>query len=77
MKNVQITVDEDLLRAVDIAAKPLGLKRSQIVRQALRAWLEKKSVERFEQDWIAALQCSPDDAGRADLWTHAQKWSAK
>jgi metal-responsive CopG/Arc/MetJ family transcriptional regulator len=77
MKNVQITVDEDLLRAVDKAAKPLGLKRSQIVRRALQAWLQKKSVERFEQDWITALQSSPDDAGRADLWMHAQKWSAK
>jgi metal-responsive CopG/Arc/MetJ family transcriptional regulator len=77
MQNVQITVDEDLLRAVDKAGKPLGLKRSQIVRQALRAWLQKKSVERFEQEWITALQASPDDGARAELWANARKWSGK
>ena len=78
MKNVQITVDEVLLDAVDRAGKPLGLKRSHIVRQALRAWLQKQSVERFEQEWIQALQSSsPDDARRAETWAKAQSWSSR
>ncbi len=75
MKNVQISVDESLLQAVDKAGKRLGLKRSQIVREALRAWLRKKSIERFEQKWIEALQSSPDDAKSAELWREAQSWS--
>jgi len=33
MRNVQITLDEDTLLRVDRAAKPLGLKRSEIVRR--------------------------------------------
>ena len=77
MKNVQITVDEELLDAVDRAGKPLGLKRSHIVRQALRAWLQKQSVERFEQEWIQALQSSPDDGSRAETWAKAQSWSSR
>jgi len=77
MKNVQISVDEVLLRAIDDAGKPRGLKRSQIVRQALRTWLQQQSVGDFERDWIEALQSSPDDAGRAEVWRSAQSWNQK
>ena len=77
MKNVQITIDEETLARVDRAGKPLGLKRSEIVRQALRQWLRERAVERFEQDWIAALRKTPDDAARADDWIGAQAWSKK
>jgi metal-responsive CopG/Arc/MetJ family transcriptional regulator len=77
MKNVQITVDEETLRQVDRAAKPLGLKRSAVVRQALRQWLRRQAVERFEQDWKAALGRQPDEAERADDWLTAQVWSKR
>ena len=77
MKNVQITIDQATLTAVDRVAAPLGLKRSEIVRQALREWLRRRSVERFEREWIAALQTSPDDAKRADEWLSSQTWSGK
>jgi len=74
MKNVQITIDQPTLTAVDKAAAPLGMKRSEVVRQALREWLRRRSVERFEQDWIAALQKKPDEAKNADQWLAAQTW---
>lgn len=74
MKNVQITVDDETLKAVDRAAKPLGLKRSEIVRQALREWLRRRAVEQFERQWISSLQNKPDDAGRAEAWTAVQAW---
>jgi metal-responsive CopG/Arc/MetJ family transcriptional regulator len=77
MKNVQITIDQATLAAVDKAAVPLGLKRSEIVRLALREWLRRRSVEQFEQEWVAALQKHPDDAARADDWLATQAWSTK
>ncbi len=77
MKNVRITIDQTTLAAVDRAAAPLGLKRSDIVRQALREWLRRRSVERFEQEWIAALQKDPDNAKRADDWLSSQTWGGK
>lgn len=77
MKNVQITVDEETLRRVDQAAKPLGLKRSEIVRQALRQWLRQRSVERFEHQWIAALGRNPDAQARADDWLAAETWGSE
>jgi metal-responsive CopG/Arc/MetJ family transcriptional regulator len=77
MKNVQISIDPETLRQVDRAAKPLGLKRSEIVRQALREWLRRRSVARFEDEWIAAARGRPDSAEDADDWLGAQAWSRK
>jgi metal-responsive CopG/Arc/MetJ family transcriptional regulator len=77
MKNVQITVDDETLRAVDRAAKPLGLKRSEVVRQALRQWLRRRAVDTFEREWITALEKNADDASRADEWLAAQTWDKR
>ncbi len=77
MRNVQITVDDETLRAVDRAAKPLGMKRSEVVRQALRQWLRQRAVDSFEQEWIAALDKKPDDGSRADEWLPAQTWGKR
>jgi metal-responsive CopG/Arc/MetJ family transcriptional regulator len=77
MKNIQITVDQDTLRQVDRVSKPLGLKRSEIVRQALREWLQRRAIERFEEDWIAALKNRPDDRHRADAWLPIQSWNRR
>lgn len=56
MKNVRVTLDERTLAEVDRIGKPLGLKRSQVVRQALREWLQRRAIERFEQEWISHLE---------------------
>ena len=77
MKNVQITIDDETLARVDRAGKPLGLNRSEIVRQALRQWLRRSAVESFEREWIAALQKRPDEAVRADDWINSQAWGTK
>jgi metal-responsive CopG/Arc/MetJ family transcriptional regulator len=77
MKNVQITIDDETLTRVDRVAKPLGLNRSEIVRQALRQWLRRQAVENFEREWIAALQKRPDEEARADDWIDIQMWSRK
>lgn len=77
MKNIQITVDEETLRQVDRVSGPLGLKRSEVVRQALRQWLQRRATERFEEEWIAALGKEPDDQKRAEDWLGVQSWGRK
>jgi metal-responsive CopG/Arc/MetJ family transcriptional regulator len=75
MKNVQISLDENLIRAVDKAAQPLHLKRSHVVRLALQDWLRRQTLDQFEREWIDALGKHPDDAHRAEAWRDAQSWS--
>jgi metal-responsive CopG/Arc/MetJ family transcriptional regulator len=77
MKNIQITIDEETLRKVDQTGKPLGLNRSEIVRRALRDWLNRHAIQTFEQEWIDSLQKRPDDEKRAKDWTGVQAWSKK
>ncbi len=77
MKNVQITIDQETLTQVDRIGKPLGLKRSAIVRQALREWLQRHAVTRFEEEWIAALQKRPGRADDVEDWAGIQAWSRK
>lgn len=73
MIDVRITVDEQLLAEVDRIGQPLGLDRSQIVSQALQSWLQRRTVERFEQEWIDSLQRHPDEADRAEAWLSLQE----
>jgi metal-responsive CopG/Arc/MetJ family transcriptional regulator len=74
MKNVQVTIDQDTLSEVDRVARPLGLKRSEVVRRALREWLQRQAVEGFEREWIAALRTKADEPARADEWLAVQAW---
>ena len=77
MKNAQVPIDPETLAQVDRIGKPLGLKRSEIVRQALREWLQRRAVQSFEDDWIAAAQRRPDAGKDAEAWTAIQAWSKK
>ena len=48
MERVMLTLPPALLEAVDAAARRLGKKRSQVVRQALQDWLERQRQQEFE-----------------------------
>ena len=48
MKTVQMTLDENLVKAVDSAAKKLGTTRSAFTRQALRSALKELRVRELE-----------------------------
>jgi hypothetical protein len=48
-----------------------------VVREALRDWLRRQAVGRFEREWIARLQDRPDDDRRAEDWLAVQAWSRR
>jgi metal-responsive CopG/Arc/MetJ family transcriptional regulator len=75
MTNVQIAIDESLLDEINKAGEHHGLDLSQVIREALQAWLKRREGLRFEQEWIAALKKNPDEASRAEVWLDAQTWS--
>jgi metal-responsive CopG/Arc/MetJ family transcriptional regulator len=47
MKTVQMTLDEQLVKAVDRAARKLGTTRSGFTREALRSALKEVRVENW------------------------------
>jgi hypothetical protein len=89
MKNVQITLDEKLLAEVDRVCAPLGLNRSQAVRQALRDWLRRHAIERFARARFPffrpfpklalsrSLARRPDYHARGQLQSDPCSWSER
>lgn len=75
MTNIQVTIDDHLLAEIRQAGKSVGQDFTQIVREALAAWLKRREGVRFEQEWIAALKKNPDEANRAEEWLEAQAWT--
>lgn len=73
--NIQISLDEQLWAAMVRVGRPLGIEPAQIVRQVLLGRLSQHDGQRFEQEWIAALEHNPDDTNRAEDWIEAQAWS--
>jgi metal-responsive CopG/Arc/MetJ family transcriptional regulator len=61
MKNVQISFDENLLKAIDRIAASYQLSRSAMVRQALQEWIRQREIQEFEKAWIRELKENPED----------------
>ena len=74
MKNVQISFDENLLKAVDHIASSSELSRSAIVREAIKQWIRGREIKEFEDQWIRKLKESPDDINNSEKWMKAELW---
>ena len=71
MKKVHISLDENLLRAIDRLAAAYKLSRSAMVREALKNWIPQREIQEFEEAWIRKLKEKPDDIADSETWLHA------
>jgi len=74
MKTVQMTLDEELVAAVDKAAQSLGTTRSAFARSALReavAALRARELERRDREGYLR---KPVRRGEFTLWEGEQVW---
>lgn len=74
MKTVQMTLDEDLVDAVDRAARKLGKSRSAFAREALRAALDRVRVRALEEKHRSGYERKPVRRGEFSLWEAEQSW---
>ena len=74
MKNVQISFNENLLKAIDRIAASYQLSRSAMVREALENWIRQREIKEFEEAWIRKLKENPDDITDSDKWLHVEAW---
>ena len=77
MKNVQIRIDENLLRAIDRFAAAYKLSRSAMVREALKNWIRHREIQEFEEAWIRKLKENPDDITDSETWLQAEQWRGR
>ncbi len=74
MKTVQMTFDENLLVAVDKAAKRIGTTRSGFTRAALRSALGKLRIAELEQKHRDGYRRKPVKRGEFNEWEVEQVW---
>jgi len=74
MKVVQMTLDEDLVKAVDEAARRLRTSRSAFTRKALRQALRALSVQGLERQHRRGYEAHPVGRGEFSVWEKEQRW---
>ena len=72
MKTVQMTLDENLVKAVDSAAKKLGTTRSAFTRGALRSALKEVHIRELESKHRAGYKRKPVKRGEFSGWESEQ-----
>ena len=77
MKTVQMTLEEDLVRAVDKAVRKLKTTRSAFARQALRAALDRLRIADQVARHRRGYERLPVGAGEFDRWENEQDWGAE
>jgi metal-responsive CopG/Arc/MetJ family transcriptional regulator len=74
MKAVQMTLEEDLVTAVDRLVRKLKTTRSAFARDALRDALAKHRVKELEQKHRQGYHRLPVKSGEFDIWPSEQRW---
>ena len=77
MKTVQMTLDDDLVKAVDRVSKELHTNRSAFARKALRDALARYTVERLEQKHRRGYERHPVVADEFSVWETEHDWGDK
>jgi metal-responsive CopG/Arc/MetJ family transcriptional regulator len=74
MKTVQMTLDEELVEAVDRAARELGTTRSAFTRRALRRALTELQIGKLEEEQRLGYERQPVQSGEFTDWENEQVW---
>jgi metal-responsive CopG/Arc/MetJ family transcriptional regulator len=74
MITVQMTLDEDLVKAVDRISKQLHTNRSAFTRRALREALDRLSLDQLEQKHRQGYQQHPAAADEFSVFETEQAW---
>lgn len=72
MRTVQMTLDPELVEAVDRAARQLGTSRSAFAREALRAALRRLQERALEQKHREGYRRRPVRRGEFSDWEAEQ-----
>lgn len=67
---LSITIDEEILRAIDKASKACHLPKSQLAQQAFKLWLKKQTEELMAKGYE---EMAKEDKEFAELSFEAQR----
>ncbi len=74
MRTIQMTLDSDLVDAVDLVSEELSTSRSAFTRQALRDALAKHKRQQLEKQHRKGYEKHPMVAEEFGVWETEQVW---
>jgi metal-responsive CopG/Arc/MetJ family transcriptional regulator len=77
MKTIQMTLDDDLVSAVDTVVKKMHMSRSAFTRRALRDALRRITIARLEQKHRKGYNVHPSAENEFSVWEKEQSWGEK
>ena len=76
MKTIQMTIDEQLLKAVDKLSRARKTTRPAFIRDALGAVIRRERIREQESRHAEGYAHKPVAAGEFDAWVNEQDWGA-
>jgi len=77
MKTIQMTIDPQLLKAVDKLTRIRKTTRSAFIRGALEAELRRDRINALEARHAAGYAAQPPLPGEFDAWLDQQDWGGQ
>jgi metal-responsive CopG/Arc/MetJ family transcriptional regulator len=77
MRTIQMTLDDDLVKAVDRVSKQLRTSRSAFARKALRDALARHKLEELERKHRRGYEKQPIADDEFSVWETEQAWGDK
>jgi metal-responsive CopG/Arc/MetJ family transcriptional regulator len=74
MRTIQMTLDDDLVKAVDHVSKQLHKSRSAFTRKALREALYRYNIEQLERKHRQGYERHPVTDDEFSVWETEQTW---
>jgi metal-responsive CopG/Arc/MetJ family transcriptional regulator len=74
MRTIQMTLDDDLVKAVDHVSKQLHKSRSAFTRKALREALSRYNLEQLEHKHRQGYEKHTVTANEFSVWETEQTW---
>ena len=74
MRTIQMTLDDDLVKAVDRVSKELCTSRSAFARKALRDAIARYRLEQLESKHRRGYEQHPVAADEFSVWETEQAW---
>jgi metal-responsive CopG/Arc/MetJ family transcriptional regulator len=74
MRTIQMTLDDDLVEAVDRIVEEMKTTRSAFTRSALRAAIARQRARQLEEEHRRGYEASPVGKGEFAAWESEQEW---
>ena len=74
MRTIQMTLDDDLVKKVDIIANELNTTRSAFTRDALREAVRQYNIRRLELKHRQGYATHPVNQEEFSVWEDEQNW---